>query len=128
MKLLKLRIIHIMLLSASLFSFPSCEKTSVDLVESADQLFRPVRFEAEVEGQTVNLSWIPIRHATYIVELMNDNDIQLFTLSNVKQLIIEDLKPETQYTARIKAVSIDKNIKDSEFQEITFITGIKNDN
>ena len=115
-----------MLLSASLLSLPSCEKETVDLAESSDQLFRPVRFEAEVDDQKVTLSWIPIRQATYIIELINGNDSQIFTLPNTKLLIIEDLKAQTEYTARIKAVSADESKKDSGYQEINFTTGISN--
>jgi len=92
-----------------------------------DQLFRPVSFTAGVNGNEVRFSWVPIANASYLLEISKDsllfqNDLQHFSIDGVTSYTVDNLLNKTVYSARIKAVSKDSTIKNSEFKEITFIT------
>ena len=108
----------------------SCEDNdSVD--NTYDQLFRPVGFSTEVNGTEVTFSWTPFENASYSLEVSRDSflfekDLQVFSIDEVSQYTIGDLWSNSRYSARIKAISKDSRVKDSEFQEITFVTGTEN--
>lgn len=109
------------------FSMVSCEDDT-STVNFPDQLFRPVLFEAIVNGDMVTFSWVPIANASYSLEVSKDsllfsNDLQVFLLDEALEYTIEGLSSDSRYSARIKAVSKDSKIKDSEYKEITFMTG-----
>ena len=118
----------ILMLFALLFS--SCDE---DVFESntPDQLFRPTAFAATIEGNDVDFSWVPIAGASYLLEISKDSldfntELQAIELGSVSSYSIEDLWSQTRYSARIKAVSKNPDIKDSEYKQITFITEIEN--
>ncbi|MGV8096744.1 MAG: hypothetical protein AB2L24_33225 [Mangrovibacterium sp.] len=108
----------------------SCEdETSPD--DIPDQLFRPVAFTASVNSNIVTLSWVPIANATYSLEISRDsllfeNDIQVFSLDKAEEYMIEDLWSNSRYSARIKAISKNASINNSEYNQITFKTGSEN--
>lgn len=54
------------------------------------------------------------------------NEKKSFEVSGTNNLRVDDLWSNTRYSARIKAVSKDAAVKDSEFQEVTFVTGTEN--
>lgn len=106
----------------------SCEKNDVSSENEVDQLFSPALFAADVNSNSVKFSWIPIKGASYTLEISNDsllfsNNLQVFHLEEVKTFTIEDLIKDSRYSARIKAVSKNTSIKDSKFISITFVTG-----
>jgi hypothetical protein len=108
----------------------SCKKetTASDL---PDQLFRPIKFIASINGNIANISWVPIAGATYSLEVSKDsllftNGLSVIPLDNVVSYAIQDLLSYTRYSARIKAVSKDASIRNSDYQSITFVTGVEN--
>lgn len=102
-----------------------------EVIEEPDRLFRPPLLETNIDGNEVAFKWIPIRGASYLLELSKDslafqNEVQKFEISGHNDFLVENLWSETRYSARIKAVSTNPGIKDSGFQEVTFITGVEN--
>ena len=132
MKISRYNIIRSLLLVFFLpFLIISCEKSNSIAVEKADQLFRPINFLASVGGNSVGFSWVPIAGASYSLEYSKDSllftkELKVIPLNNVAIYSIGDLYSSTRYSARIKAVSKDINIKDSEYKTVTFVTGIEN--
>lgn len=110
----------------------SCEKHNLeDPDTSTDRLFRPPTFAANVNTNEVTLSWVPIANATYVLEVSKDNlvfetELQRIELGEVAEYILTDLWSSTRYSARIKAVSNNPLVKDSEFTAVTFQTGVEN--
>ncbi|MGV8137263.1 MAG: hypothetical protein AB2L20_18770 [Mangrovibacterium sp.] len=109
----------------------SCKKDETPENTVADRLFRPASFKSYIDGSQVYFSWTPIAGASYLLEISKDsflfkNDLQTFTLDAEDEFEVEDLWSNTRYSARIKSVSLNKNIKDSDYKEITFVTGIEN--
>ncbi len=110
--------------------FVSC-KDEISTGDVPDQLFRPVVFNAVINGSIVSLSWQPIANASYALEFSRDsflfkNEVQVFSLDSVSNTIIGDLWSNSRYSARIKAISKDLKIKNSEYNQITFVTGTEN--
>jgi len=132
MKISRYNIIRSLLLVFFLpFLIISCEKSNSIAVEKADQLFRPINFLASVGGNSVGFSWVPIAGASYSLEYSKDSllftkELKVIPLNNVAIYSIGDLYSSTRYSARIKAVSKDIIIKDSEYKTVTFVTGIEN--
>ncbi|HBL77909.1 MAG: hypothetical protein A2W90_01620 [Bacteroidetes bacterium GWF2_42_66] len=113
-----------------LLSVVSCDDDTSDY-GIADQLFRPINFQAEVDdeiGNAVNFSWVPIKGTSYYsLEISRDSlqfkqDLQSFSIYDDDKFEIENLWSDSRYSARIKAISIDSKIKDSEYKQITFVT------
>lgn len=110
----------------------SCEKHSLaDPDNTTDRLFRPPAFAATVDANEVTLSWVPIADATYVLEVSKDNlvfetELQQIELGEVAEYVLTDLWSSTRYSARIKAVSKNPSVKDSEFTAVTFQTGVEN--
>lgn len=113
--------------------FSSCEEeyTYTEIIETTDRLFRPPLLETNIDGNEVTFKWIPIKNSTYYLELSRDsmafqNEVQKFEIKGKNDFLITDLWSKERYSARIKAVSTNPSVKDSEFQTTTFITGIEN--
>lgn len=129
MSLNNLKIIASVFLMLSFFILIcSCEKNDMPSENVVDQLFSPALFEADVEANNVTFTWIPIKGASYSLEISNDsllfsNNLQVFQLEQVKSFTIENLILDSRYSARIKAVSKNLTIIDSKYISITFLTG-----
>jgi hypothetical protein len=133
MKILKFNIRASLLLMFFLpFLIVSCEKSnSIAVDNTVDQLFRPFSFTAAVSGNSIGFYWVPIANASYSVEYSKDSllftkELKVIPLDGVTIYSVKDLYSSTRYSARIKAISKDKTIKDSEYKSITFVTGIEN--
>lgn len=132
MKMSKFNIIMSLLLVFFLpFLIVSCEKSNSIAVEKADQLFTPINFLASVGGNSVGFSWVPMAGASYSLELSKDSllftkELKVIPVDGVAIYSVGDLYSSTRYSARIKSVSKDKSVKDSEYKSITFVTGIEN--
>lgn len=118
-------IFHLILSFFTIILF-SCEEEEI-VDNTPDQLFRPVLFKANTFATYVEFSWAPIANATYLLELSKDsllfqNELQFFTIDGEPELKVGNLSSGTLYSARIKAVSSDSSIKDSEYKELTFRT------
>lgn len=118
-------IVHVFLLSSLSIFINSCEKNDVSIENEVDQLFSPALFAADVDANNVTFSWVPIKDASYSLEISNDsllfqNNLQVFHLEKVKTFTIENLNENSIYSARIKSIS--NNIKDSKYISITFKT------
>jgi hypothetical protein len=119
-------ILLICMMTVSLFS---CEKEETEIVKT--QLFRPSLFRATANANIIHFTWTPIGGATYLIEISTVSDfsgnIQLYTIEKGDEYEAEDLLSNTLYYTRIKAVSIDKSIKDSEYYKtVTVTTGQEN--
>ncbi len=95
------------------------------------QLFRPINFSGNVDGVDVSFSWAPIKEASYLLEISRDSflfeqDVKSITIDKQIGYEIGDLRSQTRYSARIKAVSKKSTVKDSEYQTISFVTGLEN--
>jgi hypothetical protein len=107
-------------------SLLSCEEDE-EVIRQPSQLFRPVLFTSERNVDQVVLSWVPIKNAAYLLEISRDNlqftvDLQSFPLeAGTKQYVLSNLQSGETYSARIKSVSNDPEISDSEFVVITFV-------
>jgi hypothetical protein len=110
--------------------FSSClKKSEIDL--TTDQLFRPTLFTTAINGVRVDLSWSAIKNASYLLEVSRDSlkfeqDLQTYPINSVTNYLLSDLRSTTRYSARVKAVSKISGVEDSEYQEITFVTGQEN--
>jgi hypothetical protein len=103
----------------------SCEDDAKESLP--ERLFRPVSFSAAADGNNVDFTWMPIKGATYYIEISRDSllfetDLQGFSYGEVNSCRINDLWGNTRYSARIKAVSGDLAVADSEYKAITFTT------
>ncbi len=122
--------IYTALLFSGAVMVTSCREETPEARE-ADQLFRPILFTATVNGNMVELDWVPIKGATYLLEVSRDSmmfqqDLQVIQLEGVAYFQLEDLWSSATYSARIKALSGKPGIKDSEYNAVTFITGTEN--
>ena len=130
MKRFKYYIVRLfMLLCFSLFIVSCEDETST--IDIPGQLFRPVDFKAAINANTAKISWLPIANASYVLEISRDSflferDFQTFSLDGVDEYAIEDLWSVSRYSARIKAISKVGDIKNSEYNQITFVTGAEN--
>ena len=121
---------YVLLFAAALLLAACLEEPTAE-VRTADQLFRPISFTATVNGGAVDFSWIPIKNASYSLEVSRDSfqfqrELQVIPLDSTTSHIVENLWSQSRYSARIKAVSKNPAIKDSHYQNITFITGVEN--
>jgi len=120
--------ISVLLISCIPFLIISCEEDT-PAVETVDQLFRPVLFVADVAGNEVTLSWVPIKNASYSLEVSRDSllfttDLKVFLIDGVKSYVVGDLLSNSIYSARIKSISKVDGVKDSDYKVLTFMTGI----
>ncbi|MEL7589013.1 MAG: hypothetical protein AAGU19_20045 [Prolixibacteraceae bacterium] len=108
----------------------SCDEDP-ELSQTTDRLFRPALFTTGINGNEVTFSWVPISNATYILEISRDSllfqtDLQVVPLGKVTIFEVKDLWSASRYSARIKAVSDNSAMGDSEYNQITFRTGTEN--
>ena len=104
----------------------SCEEETVH-EEFVDQLFRPADFTAIVNMNEVGLVWLPIANASYSLEISQDSlqfqkNLKVFAIDGSNSLTISDLMNNARYSARIKSISKNALVKDSEYKQITFMT------
>lgn len=110
----------------------SCEDETLTDENTPDQLFRPTLFTPHVNATEIAFTWVPIKGASYSLEISRDSlqfqqDLQLFSIDESESNFeVKELWGDTRYSARIKSVSNDPDIKDSEYKQITFKTGIEN--
>ena len=93
------------------------------------QLFRPISFTGNVDVVTVSFNWAPIKNASYLLEISTDEFAQNVTSVAIDQqssFVMSDLRSQTRYSARIKAVSKDSGVSDSDYQTLAFTTGLEN--
>ncbi len=117
------------LLCLPMFMISCDEEDAAD--NTPERLFRPALLTAGVDGNKVRLTWIPIANASYSLEISRDSllfstDLQVIPLDGVDEYTVQDLWSDTIYSARIKGLSKISTIKDSEYEQITFRTGIEN--
>jgi hypothetical protein len=53
-------------------------------------------------------------------------DLQVFEIDEKVIYTVDDLISSTRYSARVKAISKNPDVKDSGYNEITFMTGVEN--
>lgn len=107
----------------------SCEEDE-DIVKVPDQLFRPI-LSATVDGGQIDLMWTSVENATYYLEVSKDSllfetDLLTATVEGRIYYRVDNLWSNALYSARIKAVSSNSDIKDSEFSELFVYTGEDN--
>lgn len=108
----------------------SCSEDKVEPTK-ADQLFRPILFQAKINANEAEFTWVPIKNARYLLEISRDSvlfqrELQTIELEGRTKYLAGDLWSKERYSARIKAISLEPGIKDSEFQTIDFLTGQEN--
>ncbi len=113
------------------FVLASCLKEPNPELIQPSQLFRPISFTSNVNVVTVSLNWVPIKNASYLLEVSRDSfqferDLVSIPVEQQANFVLEDLRSQSRYSARIKAVSKEQGVKDSEYQMITFVTGLEN--
>lgn len=126
-----LRKLNIFLISTLIvFSFFTCKKEE-QTVDSPHQLFRPAVLQIGVNANVATFSWIPIKGAKYSLDIAKDNlqfttDVQNYIIEGKAEFTTENLWSLTTYSVRIKCLSSDPNIKDSEYKTATFVTQLEN--
>lgn len=118
-----------MMLCLPMFMVSCEEEDAID--NTPDRLFRPALLTAGVDGNKVRLTWVPIANASYSLEISRDSllfstDLQVIPLDGVDEYTVMDLWSDTVYSARIKGLSKISTIMDSEYETVTFRTGIEN--
>jgi len=132
MKRLKFNIFWSIAILVLIFQVLLSCKDEVVVNNTADQLFSPALFSAAINTNVVSLSWTPIANSTYyLLEISKDsllftNQLVVDTIIDKYYYTLQDLWSNSRYSARIKAVSKDPKIKDSNFLAITFKTGTEN--
>lgn len=119
-----LKYCYMILLSVLAFTLVSCNDDD-DAQKYPDQLFRPASFKADVQNGYVVLTWVPISGATYLIEVSKDDhlyetELQRIELEEGNSYTLDNLVSGAFYSARIKSVSTNSSIKDSEYAELTF--------
>ena len=131
MQILKYKIIATVVLLFSLAVLSVSCKKEASTTDKPDQLFRPIKFTASINGNVANIYWVPIAGASYSFEISKDSllfskELKVIPLDGVIFYTVGDLYSLTRYSARIKAISKDALIKNSDYQSITFVTGVEN--
>lgn len=104
---------------AAAFALFSCDDD--DPVKQLDQLFRPVIKSYSVGGGSISLAWSPIKDAYFVIELSTASDFSSPIIHEVVgegEYVIHDLRGGTPYYIRIKSVSLDGSMKDSEYNTV----------
>ena len=127
------RFINIFLSGVIIFSVYSCEPDPAfdEPTETLSKMFTPVDVKEEsVIGNKVTYSWFPINGAKYQIDISRDVNFTPVDfhheISGVYIFTFEGLLSLTDYYGRIKSVSIDNSLKDSEYKIFTFRTGQEN--
>jgi hypothetical protein len=106
-------------------SLYSCKEDDNETVTKT-KLFRPSLFKASPNANIIHFTWTPIGGATYRIEISTTDDFQtnpqVFEIASGREYDAEDLLSNTRYYCRIKAISIDKNIQDSEWYKTINVT------
>jgi hypothetical protein len=109
------------------FSLQSCSKKD-DLANTLERpqliMYSPV---SDTIGISVTFVWNRIQNANYKLETSNDsllftNGTKTFDLGDTTKWTVKGLRSNERFSARLKAVSKDGNIKDSEFSASTLRT------
>lgn len=119
-----------------LLALASCDEKEEAENQKLSRLFGPALFTntasvSVVTGMSVQFSWLPIKNADCFLEISRDslafNQLLISEAFNTKNFIVIDtLWASTRYSARIKAISKDPEIPDSEFNSFTFTTSSEN--
>ena len=116
-------VVLLLVVSVSLFS---CEEEQE--MKYPTQLFRPVAFSIDAYHSPggISLTWIPIKDASYILDISKDelfsSIFQSFTLdAGIKKVDIIDLEVGETYFSRIKSISNQQGISDSEYASLRFV-------
>lgn len=123
--------LNIILLSITIIAFllPSCDDED-EPVKTPDQLFQPAMFRQSVSSNTVKFTWVPIGHAKYSLDVSLTQDFSSgvvgFVIEKSEEFVVENLLSNTAYWARIKCVSTDGSLKDSQYNTLTFTTQQEN--
>lgn len=132
MKKMKYRLIGtIAVMLFTLSAMISCVEDYTYTEEYPDQMFRPYQLQRTISDNEVSLSW-KATGTSYILELSRDslvfaNDLQVVELVNAERdHTFKNLWSNSLYSVRLKTVSTNSGIKDSEYNEITFVTGTEN--
>lgn len=99
--------------------------------QTTDRLFAPPRFTVSPGSTTAHMTWIPIRNATYRLEVSRDTlqfevELQTFDLEDVDVFDLSGLWGRSLYSARIKSISHEPDVADSRFNQLTFTTSQEN--
>lgn len=109
----------------------SCLKEPGAEVTMPSQLFRPIQFAGNVNVVDVTFGWAPIKDASYLLEVSRDSfqferELRSIPIDGQREYLLKELRSQSRYSARIKAVSKKPAVRDSEYQMITFTTGLEN--
>ncbi|MCD7972881.1 MAG: hypothetical protein LUG18_09500 [Candidatus Azobacteroides sp.] len=105
----------------------SCDDDDDKTGDEPGQLFRPVLFSVESRTEPVILTWVPIKDASYLMEISRDSlkfevELQRESLqTGTKELELSGLMKGERYSARIKSISNNPAIRDSEFATLSFV-------
>lgn len=123
--------IGLLLLSILLAGFSACEESEEITGGTPSRLFRPANLSFTPDKTTV--SWTPVKGSTYQLEVGRNKGetfetavgVQTFMLTT-SSFTFPELWGSTRYTVRIKSVSNDPDIKDSEYNQASFTTSPEN--
>ncbi|NDW10233.1 DUF4957 domain-containing protein [Dysgonomonas sp. 520] len=109
----------------------ACDDDIDPVIDSLDfdRLMAPVGVSAKITNyMTVNLTWQSVKGAdNYVVELYKDSmefleENRIYTTEVSETTVIKDLESDTRYSARIKALSSEKD--ESKWYGIDFLTSV----
>jgi hypothetical protein len=118
----------VMLSFAFIFGFLSCSKSNDGNNENKLEkpqliMYTPV---SDVDGMTITFVWNKIQNASYVLEISRDSllftkAIQVFTLGDTTKWTVSNLYSNTIFSARLKAVSKDGILSDSDYKTSTLL-------
>ena len=119
-------LLSIMLL-ASITQWTSCKDPIEPIPGTDKQLATPKDLSSKVRGTTVTVAWRGnLETKTYEVECTRaDNQEKLTAQVEKGQVIFEQLKVETEYTVRVRALAVNAQYN-SDWASHTFTTGQEN--
>lgn len=106
----------------------SCEnEDDIETATTFSRLFMPPQFSSSVNGTNVTFSWTGVGDGVYSLELSRDSllfttDLEVYEIEGATEYTLE-LWGYTDYSARVKAVSKNPDVKDSKYMETFFTVG-----
>jgi hypothetical protein len=131
---LRRNILFVILSACIACSFFACDDNSGPADNTTSRLFRPAYFTVDAGSDPIVFTWMPVSNATYLLEICRDQTFEDESSLISKQLgsvssfviTIDEIRDkigfvlDVYYEVRIKSISSNPNVKDSEYATARF--------